>query len=68
MNGLGISLLPFYAVKNEIKEGTLKTIELKEPFDKFRTQLAYHKNKSISLPMSKLIEITLKILLIGNKV
>lgn len=45
MNGLGISLLPFYAVKNEIKEGTLKSIELKEPFDKFRTQLAYHKNK-----------------------
>ena len=60
MNGLGISLLPFYAVKNEIKKGTLKSIELKEPFDKFRTQLAYHKNKSISLPMSKLIEITLK--------
>jgi len=60
MNGLGISFLPFYTVKNEIKEGTLKSIELKEPFDKFRTQLAYHKNKSISLPMSKLIEITFK--------
>ncbi len=60
MNGLGISLLPFYAVRNEIKEGTLKTIEVKEPFDKFRTQLVYHKNKSISLPMSKLIEIALK--------
>ncbi|APH16432.1 bacterial regulatory helix-turn-helix, lysR family protein [Clostridium sporogenes] len=60
MNGLGISLLPFYAVRNEIKEGSLKTIEVKEPFDKFRTQLVYHKNKSISLPMSKLIEIALR--------
>ncbi len=60
MNGLGISFLPFYTVRNEIKEGSLKMIEVKEPFDKFRTQLAYHKNKSIALPMSNLIEITLK--------
>ena len=60
MNGLGISFLPYYTVRSEIKEGKLKMIEVTEPFDKFRTQLAYHKNKSISLPMSKLIEITLK--------
>ncbi|MFT8314283.1 MAG: LysR family transcriptional regulator [Clostridium sp.] len=60
MNGLGISLLPYYTVRNEIKEGRLKMIEVTEPFNKFKTQLAYHKNKSISLPMSKLIEITLK--------
>ena len=61
MNGLGISFLPFYTVRNETKEGSLKMIEVKEPFfDKFRTQLAYHKNKSISGPMSKLIEIALK--------
>ncbi|KOR25988.1 LysR family transcriptional regulator [Clostridium sp. L74] len=52
--------MPFYVVKNEIKEGTLKTIELKESFDKFRPQLVYHKNKSIYLPMGKLIEIVLK--------
>ncbi|MCB2312116.1 LysR family transcriptional regulator [Clostridium tagluense] len=60
MNGLGISFLPFYTVRNEIKEKSLKIVELKESFHKFSTQLAYHKNKSISLPMSKLIEITLK--------
>lgn len=60
MNGLGISFLPFYAVRKEIKEGSLKMIEVKEPLYKFKTQLVYHKNKSISLPMSKLIEITLK--------
>lgn len=60
MNGLGISFLPFYTVRNEIKEGSLKMIEVKEPLSKFKTQLAYHKNKSISLPMRKLIEITYK--------
>lgn len=60
MNGLGISFLPFYAVKNEIKEGSLKMIEVRESLGDFRTQLVYHKNKSISLPMGKLIEITLK--------
>lgn len=60
MSGLGISFLPFYAVRNELEDGSLKMIEVKEPFGKFRTQLAYHKNKSISLPMSKLIEITLE--------
>ncbi|WP_346870473.1 LysR family transcriptional regulator [Clostridium sp. UBA5119] len=60
MNGLGISFLPFYAVRKEIKEGSLKMIEVKESLYNFKTQLAYHKNKSISLPMSKLIEITLK--------
>jgi len=60
MNGLGISCLPFYTVENEIKEGSLKMIEVEEQFNNFKTQLAYHKNKSISLPMSKLIEITLK--------
>lgn len=60
MNGLGISILPLYAVKNEIKEGKLKILELKEPFEEYSTQLSYHKNKRISLAMSKFIEITLK--------
>ncbi|GFZ33156.1 LysR family transcriptional regulator [Clostridium zeae] len=60
MNGLGISILPLYIINKEIEDGSLKVLEVTESFDKFRTQLAYHKDKSISLPMSKLIEITLK--------
>jgi Transcriptional regulator len=60
MNGLGISVLPLYAVRNEIKNGSLKMLELGESFDRYSTQLAYHKNKKISPAMSKLIEITLK--------
>ncbi|MDS0524322.1 LysR family transcriptional regulator [Clostridium sp. SHJSY1] len=60
INGLGISFLPLYIVKNEIDEGSLKMIEVSEPFGKFKTQLVYHKNKSISKSMSKFIEIVLK--------
>lgn len=57
MNGLGISLLPRYAVSSELKEGTLKALEAPEQLGIFATQLAYHKNKSISQPMSKFMEI-----------
>lgn len=60
MNGLGISVLPLYTVKREVKEGSLKIIALKDPFEKYSTQLSYHKNKRISLAMDKLMEITLK--------
>jgi DNA-binding transcriptional LysR family regulator len=60
MNGLGISFLPYYTVSKEILDGSLKIMEVGDPLGKFSTQLAYHKNKSISLPMSKFIEITLK--------
>lgn len=59
MNGLGIAVLPLYVVKKEVKNGTLKMIELEE-FDKYSTQLIYHKNKSKSIAMNKLIEITLE--------
>lgn len=58
INGLGISILPLYAVKKEIFEGSLKMIELDGNFDKYATQLIYHKNKNQSTAMKKLIEIT----------
>jgi DNA-binding transcriptional LysR family regulator len=60
MNGLGISGLPLYAVKRELEEGSLKAIETNGFLDSFKTQLVYHKNKSISKAMNKFIEITLK--------
>jgi len=60
MNGLGISFLPFYAVSSEVEEGSIKIIEVNESLANFKTQLVYHKNKSISKPMSKLIEMALK--------
>ncbi|MHC1719397.1 MAG: LysR family transcriptional regulator [Clostridiaceae bacterium] len=60
LNGLGISILPLYIVCNEIEDGSLKMMEVQESFQKFKTQLVYHKGKNISLTMSKFIEITLK--------
>lgn len=60
MNGLGISLLPFYAVESEIEHGNLKGVELPRSYNDFHTQLIYHKDKKISQPMSKLIKITFK--------
>ncbi|WPC44414.1 LysR family transcriptional regulator [Clostridium sp. JS66] len=59
MNGLGISFLPFYTVESEIEQGNLKGVELSKSSNDFHTQLIYHKDKKISQPMSKLIEITL---------
>lgn len=58
VSGLGISILPFYVVNSEINNGMLKFVELKDSFPQYITQLIYHKNKKISAPMSKLIEIT----------
>lgn len=58
INGLGISILPLYAVEKEIFENSIKTMELDENFDKYATQLIYHKNKNQSTAMKKLIEIT----------
>jgi len=60
INGLGISFLPLYTVSNEIKYGSIKAVMPEECFDIFLTQLVYHKDKRMSLAMSKLIEITLK--------
>jgi len=47
-------------VSNEIKYGSIKAVMPEECFDIFLTQLVYHKDKRMSLAMSKLIEITLK--------
>ena len=60
INGLGISLLPLYAVKSEIKDGSINAIELEAEFDTFSTQLIYHKDKKIPLMVSKFIEIASK--------
>ncbi|WML32833.1 LysR family transcriptional regulator [Clostridium sp. OS1-26] len=60
INGLGISLLPLYAVRNELSEGSLKIVEVSASMNKFKTQLVYHKNKRLSLAMIKLIEVALK--------
>ncbi len=56
INELGISLLPYYTVKEEIQQGILKQAKDITLPHQFSIQLAYHKDKNISLPMEKLIE------------
>ena len=60
INGLGITYLPYYSVRDEIEDMKLKMVEVPKLFNRFKIQLSYHKNKNISLAMSKLIEIILK--------
>jgi DNA-binding transcriptional LysR family regulator len=54
---LGISIMPFYAVKSEIEMGLLR--ELKVDYKNFRYpyNLIYNKNKNISYTAKKFIEI-----------
>lgn len=59
INGLGVSFLPLYIVENEIEKGLIKSIEIEDSYNNFKTQLIYHKSKNISIAMKKLIEITL---------
>jgi DNA-binding transcriptional LysR family regulator len=60
MNGLGISFLPLYAVQSELESGSLKVLEAGANFERFITQLVYHKNKNVSLSMEKFIEIAVR--------
>jgi DNA-binding transcriptional LysR family regulator len=54
---LGITIIPYYAVKFEVEKGYLK--ELKFKFDKFDYpyNLIYNKDKNMSLVMLKFIEV-----------
>ena len=56
IGGLGISVVPYYTVEKEVSAGQLKMLEIPRPFPSFKTQLSYHKSKSINLAMEKFIE------------
>ncbi|QQK77383.1 LysR family transcriptional regulator [Salicibibacter cibarius] len=45
MSGLGVSLLPFFAVKTEIENGKLRQSEIEIPDEYTGIYTAYHKNK-----------------------
>lgn len=60
INGLGVAFLPYYIVKNEVKEGLLQVTEVEDKYNESSTQLIYHKNKSISLAMHELIKLVLE--------
>ena len=55
--GIGISFLPYYAVKDSIKNGTLVKIEVSENQIEVWRQLIYHKNKWVSPAMRAMIKL-----------
>lgn len=56
MSNLGITLLPYMTVKNEIKKGKLKVLNVEDCEFNIKTQLLYHKNKWFSVAMKTFID------------
>ncbi|MDD3173783.1 MAG: LysR family transcriptional regulator [Herbinix sp.] len=54
---LGISFIPYYAVKFEIQMGMLKELKLKSAAFDYPYNLVYNKNKNLSLTTNKFIEV-----------
>ncbi len=48
VNGLGISVLPFITVKDDLEGGRLKALDVKLHANKIPLRLVYHKNKWLS--------------------
>lgn len=57
MLGLGISLLPRFAVEKEIENNLLAVVEHRIPLPRYMTQLIYHKSKWLSPTLLSFIEI-----------
>lgn len=54
---LGISIMPYYAVKSEIEMGLLKELKISSEIFDYPYNLIYNKNKSISLTTKKFVEL-----------
>ncbi len=54
---LGISIVPYYAVKSEIKAGFLKELKLKDVNVTYPYSLIYNTNKYLSVTAKKFIEV-----------
>ncbi|PJI08646.1 MULTISPECIES: LysR family transcriptional regulator [Clostridium] len=59
INGLGLSLMPLYSIRDEVESGIIKTFELHKNFEKYSTWLIYHKNKKIFPAMQKFMQVVL---------
>jgi Transcriptional regulator len=57
MVNLGISIIPYYAVKFEIEVGLIKELKLNHNVTNYPYKLIYNKNKNISLTARKFMEI-----------
>lgn len=55
--GIGISVLPYRLVENDLKEGNIKEVSVKDIFFERPYCIIHHKNKFISEPMRYFIEL-----------
>ncbi|MBP1950781.1 LysR family transcriptional regulator [Virgibacillus litoralis] len=60
--GLGIAILPEMAVEKDIKKGLMEEIKWRQPASPFFTQIAWHKDKLMTIPLQSFIELTRKTL------
>ncbi|WP_163580554.1 LysR family transcriptional regulator [Gracilibacillus saliphilus] len=60
--GLGIAKLPYMAVEKDIRSGRLKELKWQSDAPAFFTQIAWHKDKSMNLPLKSFIDLTCQML------
>lgn len=58
ISGLGVSILPFISVEQEIKDGQLKELLWSSPDFNIHTQILYRSNKWLSPALSAIIELS----------
>ncbi|PFN05281.1 LysR family transcriptional regulator [Bacillus cereus] len=56
--GLGIAILPAMVVEKDIEEGTMEELILENPIAPIFTQIAWHKDKWITVPLQQFIDVT----------
>ncbi|PFA13144.1 LysR family transcriptional regulator [Bacillus cereus] len=56
--GLGIAILPAMVVEKDIEEGTMEELILENPIAPIVTQIAWHKDKWITVPLQQFIDVT----------
>lgn len=59
-NGLGVSLVPFFSVKEELKNGLFKGEKVSNQQNSLSTYLTYHKDKWLSPSITSMIELVQK--------
>ncbi|WP_139377046.1 LysR family transcriptional regulator [Halobacillus hunanensis] len=66
LTGLGIAFLPNMVVNKEIQEGRISELKWNHPASSFFTQIAWHKDKLITIPLQSFIDLTRKTFKEGN--
>ncbi len=55
---LGIAVLPAIVVEKDIREGTIKELHLENTINPIFTQIAWHKDKWMTVPLQQFIDVT----------